>query len=159
MDFLFPLVLFLTYLSVGCMFLAKPSATTSTTTNAESFYSQVKEMFEEIALEPTPIPDPEPAPAPEPQPDPEPTPTPKSQPIPEPELTPEPETEPTPMPRLLDLDRLKQAEARKLAKALGIRQKVNGKNQPLGWLKAQIKAALDSADPEKLEELEEILAA
>lgn len=42
----------------------------------------------------------------------------------------------------VDLDKLQLRLARKIAKALGIAQKVNGKDQPLSWLRTQIKAKL-----------------
>lgn len=38
-----------------------------------------------------------------------------------------------------DLDKLQLRPARKIAGKLGIQQKVNGKDQPLSWLRAQIK--------------------
>ena len=39
----------------------------------------------------------------------------------------------------VDLDKLQLRPARKIAGKLGIQQKVNGKDQPLSWLRAQIK--------------------
>lgn len=42
----------------------------------------------------------------------------------------------------IDVDSLKLREARKLAKSLGIAQKINGKDQKLAWLRRQIKAQL-----------------
>ena len=42
----------------------------------------------------------------------------------------------------IDIDKLPLRRARKIAKALGIAQKVNKKDQPLSWLRAQIKAKL-----------------
>lgn len=42
----------------------------------------------------------------------------------------------------LDIEHLQLRPARKLAKALGISQKVNGRDQPLSFLRAQIKAKL-----------------
>lgn len=42
----------------------------------------------------------------------------------------------------VDIDTLKLREARKLAKSLGIAQKVNGKGQTLAFLRSQIKAKL-----------------
>lgn len=42
----------------------------------------------------------------------------------------------------IDIDKLTVRRARKIAKALGIAQKVNKKDQPLSWLRAQIKAKL-----------------
>lgn len=42
----------------------------------------------------------------------------------------------------LDLDNLQLRPARKICGRLGIQQKVNGKDAPLSWLRAQIKARL-----------------
>lgn len=42
----------------------------------------------------------------------------------------------------IDIDKLTLRRARKIAKALGIAQKVNKKDQPIYWLRAQIKAKL-----------------
>lgn len=42
----------------------------------------------------------------------------------------------------IDIDKLQLRRARKIAKALGIAQKVNKKDQPISWLRAQIKAKL-----------------
>lgn len=42
----------------------------------------------------------------------------------------------------IDIDKLQLRLARKIAKALGITQKVNKKDQPISWLRAQIKAKL-----------------
>lgn len=42
----------------------------------------------------------------------------------------------------IDIDKLQLRLARKIAKALGIFQKVNGRDQKLSWLRAQIKAKL-----------------
>lgn len=42
----------------------------------------------------------------------------------------------------IDIDKLQLRLARKIAKALGISQKVNGCNQKLSWLRAQIKTKL-----------------
>ena len=42
----------------------------------------------------------------------------------------------------IDIDKLPLQQARKIAKALGIAQKVNKKDQPISWLRAQIKAKL-----------------
>lgn len=42
----------------------------------------------------------------------------------------------------LDLDTLQLRPARKIAKALGVAQKVNKRDQPVGFLRAQIKAKL-----------------
>jgi len=70
----------------------------------------------------------------------------------------EPIASPAFMPEF-DVDGLKVREARKIAKALGIKQKVNGKAQPLSFLKCQIKAKLTELDPEVLESLNSILSA
>ncbi len=43
---------------------------------------------------------------------------------------------------VVDIDKLQLRPARKIAKALEVAQKVNGKDQPLSWLRAQIKAKL-----------------
>ena len=42
----------------------------------------------------------------------------------------------------INIDKLQLRQARKIAKALGIAQKVNKKDQPISWLRAQIKAKL-----------------
>ena len=56
----------------------------------------------------------------------------------------------------LDIDNLKLRPARKLAAALKIKQKVNGKDQPLPWLRAQIKKALQDK-PEMMSKAVEIV--
>jgi hypothetical protein len=56
----------------------------------------------------------------------------------------------------LDIENLKLRPARKLAVALKIKQKVNGKDQPLPWLRAQIKKALQDK-PELVEKAVEIV--
>lgn len=56
----------------------------------------------------------------------------------------------------LDIENLKLRPARKLAAALKIKQKVNGKDQPLPWLRAQIKKALQDK-PELVEKAVEIV--
>lgn len=48
----------------------------------------------------------------------------------------------------IDLGKLKLREARKIAKALGIAQKVNGRDQKLDFLKSQIKLKLQQAKSE-----------
>lgn len=45
-----------------------------------------------------------------------------------------------------NLNTLKLRQARKIAKSLGIAQKVKGKDQPLCWLKGQIKSKLQQQD-------------
>lgn len=42
----------------------------------------------------------------------------------------------------IDIDKLQLRQARKIASSLGISQKVNGRDQKLSWLLAQIKAKL-----------------
>jgi hypothetical protein len=55
----------------------------------------------------------------------------------------EPTTEPTPEPvPSVDVTKLPLREARKIAKQLGIKQKVNGKDAPVSWLRAQIQQKL-----------------
>ena len=56
----------------------------------------------------------------------------------------------------LDIENLKLRPARKLAAALKIKQKVNGKDQPLPWLRAQIKKALQDK-PEMMSKAVEIV--
>lgn len=43
----------------------------------------------------------------------------------------------------IEIEKLKLRVARKIASRLGIRQKVNGKDQPLAWLRSQIKKRLE----------------
>ncbi len=50
-----------------------------------------------------------------------------------------------------DLDKLKLRQARKIAKVLGIAQKVNGKDQKLAFLVSQIKIKLQQAKAEIVE--------
>ncbi|NEO33497.1 MAG: hypothetical protein F6K36_24345 [Symploca sp. SIO3C6] len=49
----------------------------------------------------------------------------------------------------LDIEHLKLRPARKIASKLGIAQKVNGKDQPLKWLRIQIQKRLRE-EPEKV---------
>ncbi|NET07803.1 MAG: hypothetical protein F6K09_08780 [Merismopedia sp. SIO2A8] len=49
----------------------------------------------------------------------------------------------------LDIEHLKLRPARKIASRLGIAQKVNGKDQPLKWLRSQIQKRLRE-EPEKV---------
>jgi len=56
----------------------------------------------------------------------------------------------------IDFDSLKLRTARKVAKLLGIAQKVNGKDQPLSWLKAQIKTKLLFQETVAYEEIEAV---
>lgn len=68
-------------------------------------------------------------------------PAPAVEPVPDPELP----TVPLSLEEVLqgvDIDTLQLRPARKIAKALSIAQKVNGRDQPLSWLRAQIKARL-----------------
>lgn len=61
----------------------------------------------------------------------------------------------------VDLDRLSLRKARKIAKELGISQKVNGRAQALGFLKSQIKSKLQqwqSLPPKTVEIVRELLA-
>ena len=61
----------------------------------------------------------------------------------------------------VDLDTLQLRPARKIARALGIAQKVNGKDQPLSWLCSQIKNRLQQSQevsPEAIEAVRELLA-
>lgn len=55
----------------------------------------------------------------------------------------------------VDLDHLKLRPARKIASRLGITQKVNSKDQPLSWLRAQIKKHL--AEAEKPQEIAQVI--
>ncbi len=59
----------------------------------------------------------------------------------------------------VDIDTLQLRPARKIAKTLGIAQKVNSKDQPLSWLRAQIRAKLQQPQelpPEVIETLQEL---
>ena len=51
----------------------------------------------------------------------------------------------------VDLNRLKLRQARKIAKVLGIAQKVNGRDQKLAFLVSQIKSKLQQAKAEIVE--------
>ena len=53
--------------------------------------------------------------------------------------------------RGVDLDKLKLRQARKIAKVLGIIQKVNGRDQKLAFLVSQIKLKLQQAKVEIVE--------
>ncbi len=59
----------------------------------------------------------------------------------------------------IDLDKLQLRPARKIAGRLNIQQKVNGKDQPLGFLRAQIKKRLSEQPQEVAPVIEEILRA
>ena len=56
----------------------------------------------------------------------------------------------------IDIDRLQIRPARKIAKALGIAQKVNGRDQPLSWLRLQIKAKLHQLQELPLDAIEAV---
>ncbi len=57
----------------------------------------------------------------------------------------------------IDLDKLKIRQARKIAKALGIAQKVNGRDQKLAFLISQIKLKLQQAKVEIVEVIQQEL--
>jgi hypothetical protein len=59
----------------------------------------------------------------------------------------------------IDLERLQLRPARKIASKLGIAQKVNGKDQPLAWLRAQIKKRLLEKPEEAIPVIKEVLNA
>jgi len=59
----------------------------------------------------------------------------------------------------IDLDTLQLRPARKICGKLGIQQKVNGKDTPLLWLRAQIKSRLSEKPQETVTVIEEILRA
>lgn len=59
----------------------------------------------------------------------------------------------------IDLDKLQLRPARKIAGRLNIQQKVNGKDQPLSFLRAQIKKRLSEQPQEVAPVIEEILRA
>ena len=61
--------------------------------------------------------------------------------------------------RGLDLDKLKLRQARKIAKLLGIAQKVNGRDQKLAFLVSQIKSKLQQAKAEIIEVVRQELIA
>lgn len=61
----------------------------------------------------------------------------------------------------VDLDTLQLRPARKIAKALSIAQKINKQDQPLSFLRAQIKAKLQQSGelpPEAIDAIRELLA-
>ena len=61
--------------------------------------------------------------------------------------------------RGMDLDKLKLRQARKIAKVLGIAQKVNGKDQKLEFLRNQMKLKLQQAKFEIVQSVaQELLA-
>lgn len=59
----------------------------------------------------------------------------------------------------IDLEKLQLRPARKIASQLGIAQKVNGKDQPLAWLRAQIKKQLMEKPEEAIPVIKEVLNA
>jgi hypothetical protein len=58
----------------------------------------------------------------------------------------------------INVDVLTLRQARIIAKELGIKQKVNGKDQPKKWILAQVKKALEER-PDYIEKVQEVLAA
>jgi hypothetical protein len=59
----------------------------------------------------------------------------------------------------IDLDTLQLRPARKICSRLGIQQKVNSKDAPLSWLRAQIKAKLSEKPTEVVPVIQEVLLA
>ena len=59
----------------------------------------------------------------------------------------------------VDLETLKLRPARKIASALGLAQKVNKRDLPLEWLRAQIKKRLEQTPTETAQVIKEILHA
>jgi len=59
----------------------------------------------------------------------------------------------------IDLDTLQLRPARKICGRLGIQQKVNSKDAPLSWLRAQIKAKLTEKPTEVAPVIQEVLQA
>ncbi len=59
----------------------------------------------------------------------------------------------------VDLNTLQLRPARKIAKVLGVAQKIGGKDQPLSWLRAQIKKRLEQAPTETAQVIGEVLKA
>jgi hypothetical protein len=59
----------------------------------------------------------------------------------------------------IDLDTLQLRPARKICGRLGIQQKVNSKDAPLSWLRAQIKAKLSEKPTEAVPVIQEVLRA
>jgi len=166
----FATLLFCAYFCFACWFFYNPSTTTADTTTlvaavnltATSLAQRVafetesattlKEELEEDAIE-------EPAAAIEEE-------TVEDQ-EPEPvqaeveESTKESQTSPTIEQRMegIDLDKLQLRPARKIAGKLNIQQKVNGKDQPLSFLRAQIKKRLNEQPQEVAPMIQEILRA
>ncbi len=61
--------------------------------------------------------------------------------------------------RGVDLDKLKLRQARKIAKVLGIAQKVNGRDQKLDFLSSQIKIKLQQTESETVQVVKKELLA
>jgi len=59
----------------------------------------------------------------------------------------------------IEIKKLKLRQARKVAKALDIRQKVNRKDQPLSWLQAQIQKRLEEEPYKVARIISEVLQA
>ena len=59
----------------------------------------------------------------------------------------------------VDIDTLKLRPARKIASALGVAQKVNRRDLPLEWLRAQIKKRLEQTPTETAQVIAEVLKA
>ena len=59
----------------------------------------------------------------------------------------------------IDLDTLQLRPARKICSRLGIQQKVNSKDAPLSWLRAQIKAKLSEKPTEVVPVIQDVLLA
>jgi len=59
----------------------------------------------------------------------------------------------------IDLDTLQLRPARKICSRLGIQQKVNSKDAPLSWLRAQIKTKLSEKPTEVVPVIQEVLQA
>lgn len=59
----------------------------------------------------------------------------------------------------VDLDELKLRPARKIASRLGIKQKMNGRDQPLDWLRGQIIQKLQAKPQETAPIIKEVLKA
>ncbi|MEC4812734.1 MAG: hypothetical protein SAK29_05590 [Scytonema sp. PMC 1069.18] len=57
----------------------------------------------------------------------------------------------------INIEKLQLRPARKIAKALNIAQKVQGKNVPLSWLRSQIKARLKEQPIQTAEVISSIL--
>lgn len=58
----------------------------------------------------------------------------------------------------IDVESIGIREARKIAGRLGIKQKVNGKDQPLGWLRVQIKKRLEEEPQSVVPVIQQVLS-